>query len=202
MPRYQAPLRDMKFLLNEVLEIGSYSNLPRFADAPEDVIDAVLDGELLIKRGGGVQDFNTLQQRLNRKTVTAKILAEFPAFIRVYDLLALGEADLRALPFSERRVMLERFVADHPLAPIDLSPLITFDTWAELSAARADPAHAEPGDERREHALQVEQQRGGRALHRDQAPHEQGRTDHPADDHRAREPGQVRARQGCFGRCL
>lgn len=44
MPRYQAPLRDMKFLLNEVLEIGSYSNLPRFSDAPADVIDAVLDG--------------------------------------------------------------------------------------------------------------------------------------------------------------
>ena len=34
----------MKFLLNEVLEIGSYSNLPRFADAPSDVIEAVLDG--------------------------------------------------------------------------------------------------------------------------------------------------------------
>jgi len=44
MPKYQAPLRDMKFLLNEVLEIGSYSNLPRFADAPPDVVDAVLDG--------------------------------------------------------------------------------------------------------------------------------------------------------------
>ena len=44
MPKYQAPLRDMKFLLNEVLEIGSYSNLPRFADAPVDVIEAVLDG--------------------------------------------------------------------------------------------------------------------------------------------------------------
>ena len=47
MPRYQAPLRDMKFLLNEVLEIGSYSNLPRFADAPPDVIDAVLDAGAL-----------------------------------------------------------------------------------------------------------------------------------------------------------
>ncbi len=44
MPRYQAPLRDMKFLLNEVLEIGSYSNLPKFSDAPADVIEAVLDG--------------------------------------------------------------------------------------------------------------------------------------------------------------
>ncbi len=44
MPKYQAPLRDMKFLLNEVLEIGSYSNLPTFADAPADVVDAVLEG--------------------------------------------------------------------------------------------------------------------------------------------------------------
>jgi DNA ligase 1 len=102
--------------------------------------DAVLDGELLIKRSGGVQDFNTLQQRLNRKTVTAKMMAEFPAFIRVYDLLALGEDDLRTLPFAERRAKLETFVREHPLAPIDLSPMIPFTTWDELTFARADPA--------------------------------------------------------------
>jgi alkylation response protein AidB-like acyl-CoA dehydrogenase len=34
----------MKFLLNEVLEIGTYANLPRFSDAPPDIVDAVLDG--------------------------------------------------------------------------------------------------------------------------------------------------------------
>ena len=44
MPKYQAPLKDMKFLLYDVLEIGSYSNLPRFSEAPRDVIDAVLEG--------------------------------------------------------------------------------------------------------------------------------------------------------------
>ncbi|MGE0739997.1 MAG: cisplatin damage response ATP-dependent DNA ligase [Hyphomonadaceae bacterium] len=102
--------------------------------------DAVLDGELLIKRGGGVQDFNTLQQRLNRKTVTAKMMTEFPPFIRVYDILAVGDDDLRALPFSARREKLETFVRDHPLAPIDLSPLIPFMTWDELTFARAEPA--------------------------------------------------------------
>jgi DNA ligase-1 len=107
--------------------------------------DAVLDGELLIKRGGGVQDFSTLQQRLNRKSVNAKLLAEFPAFIRVYDLLALGHEDLRGLPFTERRAKLEALVRVHPLAPIDLSPLIRFDTWEELSAARADPARGGAG---------------------------------------------------------
>jgi len=107
--------------------------------------DAALDGELLIKRGAGVEDFNTLQQRLNRKSVTAKLMAEFPAFIRVYDLLALGDEDLRALPFIERRAKLESFVNAHPLAPIDLSPMIVFDTWDELSAARADPSHGGAG---------------------------------------------------------
>lgn len=114
---------------------GAFPDLVKAFD-----FDAVLDGELLIKRGGGVQDFNTLQQRLNRKTVTAKMMAEFPAFIRVYDLLALGDDDLRAMPFAERRAKLETFVRDHPLAPIDLSPMIAFDTWDELTAARADPA--------------------------------------------------------------
>jgi 3-(methylsulfanyl)propanoyl-CoA dehydrogenase len=44
MPKYQAPLKDMKFLLYDVLEINSYSNLPRFSEAPQDVVDAVLDG--------------------------------------------------------------------------------------------------------------------------------------------------------------
>jgi alkylation response protein AidB-like acyl-CoA dehydrogenase len=44
MPTYQAPLRDMRFALNEVLKIDSYSNLPGFADAPADVIDAILEG--------------------------------------------------------------------------------------------------------------------------------------------------------------
>jgi DNA ligase-1 len=105
----------------------------------------VLDGELLIRREGRVLDFNTLQQRLNRKAVTPKLQAEYPPFIRVYDLLACGEEDLRTLPFSERRARLEDFMRDHPFAPIDLSPLIPFNTWAELTAARADPAHGGAG---------------------------------------------------------
>ncbi|MEZ5960297.1 MAG: cisplatin damage response ATP-dependent DNA ligase [Hyphomonadaceae bacterium] len=107
--------------------------------------DAVLDGELLIKRGDGVQDFNTLQQRLNRKSVNAKLMADFPAFIRVYDLLALGDDDLRTLPFVERRARLEDFVTAHPLAPIDLSQMIRFESWDALSAARADPPHGGAG---------------------------------------------------------
>ena len=48
-------------------------------------------------RQGRVQSFNVLQQRLNRKTVTPKLVVDYPAHIRVYDLLAEGDEDLRAV---------------------------------------------------------------------------------------------------------
>jgi alkylation response protein AidB-like acyl-CoA dehydrogenase len=44
MPSYKAPLRDIRFVLNELLEINRYSNLPGFADASQDVVDAILEG--------------------------------------------------------------------------------------------------------------------------------------------------------------
>jgi DNA ligase-1 len=107
--------------------------------------DAALDGELLIVRDGRVQSFNVLQQRLNRKTVTPKLLAEFPAHLRVYDILTEKGEDLRELPFRERRRRLERFVTRLDDPRIDLSPLISFTSWDELAAARADPASVGAG---------------------------------------------------------
>jgi DNA ligase-1 len=108
---------------------------------------AAIDGELLILRDGRVQSFNVLQQRLNRKAVTPKLLGEFPAHLRAYDLLADGGEDLRGLPFSARRERLEQFVAKLHDLRIDLSPLVPFATWEELIAARADPASAGAGDD-------------------------------------------------------
>jgi DNA ligase-1 len=112
-----------------------------------DLVDALrlpgaIDGELLIMRDSRVQSFNVLQQRLNRKTVTDKLMAEFPAHLRAYDLLADGEEDLRQLPFADRRRRLEEFVARLGEPRIDLSPLVAFATWDELMAARKDPAAA------------------------------------------------------------
>jgi DNA ligase 1 len=104
-----------------------------------------IDGELLIMREGRVQSFNVLQQRLNRKTVSPKLLAEFPAHLRVYDLLVDGEEDLRQRPFVERRARLEQFVPRLDDARVDLSPLVTFVTWDDLIAARQNPAAAGAG---------------------------------------------------------
>jgi DNA ligase-1 len=115
-----------------------------------DLVDALqlpgaVDGELLIRRDELVQSFNVLQQRLNRKTVTPKLLTEFPAHLRAYDLLADGNEDLRGLPFEARRARLEDFVARLNSPRVDLSPMIGFAAWDELAAARMDPAAAGAG---------------------------------------------------------
>ncbi|MFG1179160.1 cisplatin damage response ATP-dependent DNA ligase [Xanthobacter versatilis] len=120
------------------------------SEAFPDLADAIafngaMDGELLIVREGRVEPFNVLQQRLNRKSVTVKMLAEFPAHIRAYDLLVDGDEDLRALPFTARRARLEALVTRLSSPRIDLSPLVPFAGWDDLTRARADPASAGAG---------------------------------------------------------
>jgi DNA ligase-1 len=101
--------------------------------------DGVVDGELLIFNDGHAAPFGDLQQRLNRKTADAKLLAKFPAGIRAYDLLMDGDEDLRVLPFVQRRKRLEAFVARLGNPRIDLSPLQPFASWEELAGLRAEP---------------------------------------------------------------
>ena len=108
-----------------------------------DIIDAidfegVFDGELLVRRETAVAPFNDLQQRLNRKTVTPKMLKEHPAHVRLYDVLWLESEDLRALPFDERRARLEAWIALRERPRFDLSPLVTFADWNELAAKREE----------------------------------------------------------------
>jgi DNA ligase-1 len=110
-------------------------------------LSGAIDGELLVLREGRVQTFNVLQQRLNRKSVTPKLMREYPIHLRAYDLLNDGGSDLRTLTFSERRAKLEAFIAQLNDPRIDLSPQLSFRTWDDLTAARADPAGAGAGDD-------------------------------------------------------
>jgi len=95
-----------------------------------------LDGELLVIRDGEVAPFNDLQQRLNRKSPSPKMLREFPAAVRLYDILREGDEDLRGLSFAERRRRLEAWYARAPRPGFDLSPLVPFVSWQELAELR------------------------------------------------------------------
>ncbi|WP_411957256.1 cisplatin damage response ATP-dependent DNA ligase [Paracoccus homiensis] len=107
-----------------------------------DILDALnfngaADGELLVRRGTEVASFGDLQKRLNRKTVGKTMLDSHPAALRLYDLMIWQDRDLRDLPLSERRAILEE--ADFGSDRIDVSPLLTFTTWDDLAALRATP---------------------------------------------------------------
>jgi DNA ligase-1 len=110
-------------------------------------LPGAIDGELLVLRGGRVQSFNVLQQRLNRKVVSPKLMKEYPIHLRAYDLLGEGDIDLRTLPFAERRARLEAFVARLDDVKVDLSPRISFDSWETLTSARRNPASAGAGED-------------------------------------------------------
>ncbi len=112
-----------------------------FPDLLESItFNATLDGELLIRSPeGGVASFNELQQRMNRKTVSPKQMAERPAMLRAYDLLNESGEDLRPLPFVDRRKRLERFVVSLDNERIDLSPLVPFDDALQLEDTRRNP---------------------------------------------------------------
>ncbi|MET1754066.1 cisplatin damage response ATP-dependent DNA ligase [Novosphingobium sp. RD2P27] len=109
--------------------------------------EAVLDGELLVrgshqggpendKTQGGAASFNALQQRLGRKVVSKKMLADYPAFVRLYDVLILDGENLRELPWEQRRARLEALMPRLEPEHFDLSQVIEAATLDELAAIR------------------------------------------------------------------
>ena len=110
-------------------------------------LDAAVDGELLVMRDGTVDTFNALQQRLNRKTPTPRLIADFPAAMICYDLLVEGTTDWRSAPFDLRRAALERVIATSRSGRLHLSRLVPFTTMDSLAQIRAEPERvgAEPG---------------------------------------------------------
>ncbi|MBT0668830.1 cisplatin damage response ATP-dependent DNA ligase [Novosphingobium profundi] len=116
------------------------ASFPEITEALD--IDCVLDGELLVRgdaqggRDGGAGSFNALQQRLGRKTVSKRLRAEAPAFVRLYDLLQREGEDLRARTWHARRAALETLLPRLDPQHFDLSTLIGVTNFADLARLR------------------------------------------------------------------
>ena len=104
----------------------------------------VLDGEIIVwdETGespftgaltGRPAPFGLLQQRIGRKTLTRKVLADAPVTFVAYDLLEEGGADLRERPQHERRTRLEALLAG---TRIKLSPVESASSWLDFAQRR------------------------------------------------------------------
>lgn len=96
----------------------------------------VLDGEILIWTGDAPSPFAALQQRIGRKTLSAKMLKELPAVLVAYDVLEVNGIDVRATWQAERRKLLEDIVQHIDTPSLKLSPLVTTDSWQALAEMR------------------------------------------------------------------
>lgn len=94
----------------------------------------VLDGEILVWKDGRPAPFALLQQRIGRKNVTKKVLADAPVGFMAYDLLEQDGQDVRALPQRERRARLEALLAG---TPFQVSPVEADSSWLEFARRRA-----------------------------------------------------------------
>lgn len=106
----------------------------RFSPLPA---GTVIDGELLIVKDGIVHPFAALQRRTLRKKITPALLRELPATIFAYDLLEWEGQDLRSLPLSDRRSLLEQVAERFPF--VEVSPVLEVMDWAALEKLRSDP---------------------------------------------------------------
>ncbi len=97
----------------------------------------VIDGELLGFRDGKPLPFQALQTRIMRKNVSVKHQKDCPIRILAYDVLEYGGQDVRDQPLQGRRQLLESLLDQASVVAImDLSPVVTFDSWEALSHMR------------------------------------------------------------------
>ena len=95
-----------------------------------------LDGELIVTENGIPAHFSQLQKRLNRKTVSVKMMRELPAAIVAYDLLEWKGEDIRSRPLFERRQFLKEVVSQHFSPQLLLSEELKWREWSDLVKLR------------------------------------------------------------------
>jgi ATP-dependent DNA ligase len=150
--------RCVVFRDGDEVELGSRNDRPLTRYFPEMVEPlrqvlperCVVDGELVYVGDEGL-DFDVLQQRLHPAASRVnKLAAETPARFVAFDLLAVGDRDLTAEPFTERRRLLDELIGrDHPqvhVSPVTDDPVVAEDWFRRFEGAGFDGVMAKPAD--------------------------------------------------------
>ena len=149
--------RCIVFRDGDEVELGSRNEKPLTRYFPE-VCDAVraelpercvLDGEVVIAGERGLE-FDALQMRIHpAASRIARLSAEIPASFIAFDVLALGDEDLRPLPFAQRRTRLvDALASSHPpiyVTPATEDPEVATDWFNRFEGAGLDGVIAKPG---------------------------------------------------------
>jgi ATP-dependent DNA ligase len=150
--------RCVVFRDGDEVELGSRNERPLTRYFPEVVAAVrdnlpercVVDGEVVIATPEGL-DFEALQQRIHpADSRVRRLAAETPASFVAFDLLALGDDDLRRRPFAERRALLEGALrgVEPPvhLTPITADEATANDWFSRFEGAGLDGLVAKPND--------------------------------------------------------
>ncbi|MBK9255778.1 MAG: ATP-dependent DNA ligase [Saprospiraceae bacterium] len=114
------------------------NKFPEFLKSETVPDNIVLDGELVAFKDDKPLDFNVLQTRLGRKTISSAILKSAPACFIAFDILEYENQDIRHLAFEERRKILETIAHKwNDNNHFQLSPLVHFDSLEQLKQKRA-----------------------------------------------------------------
>src|ERR1700759_4517479 len=148
--------RSIVFRDGDDVEFGSRNERPMTRYFPE-LVEAVkaelpprcvLDGEIVVAIGNEL-DFEALQQRIHPADSRVRMLAEkTPASFIAFDLLALGDDDYTARPFSERRAALVEALAESgpsiPVTPATTDQATAQRWFDEFEGAGLDGVVAKP----------------------------------------------------------
>jgi len=104
-------------------------------------------------KDNNIGNFQDLQKRIGRKTVSQKLQKDIPIVLMAYDLLELDGKDLRELPLWKRQQKLKALLKNtiYPKAPLLLSEVYCLPTWDQVRKEREKAA------EKRSEGLMIKQ---------------------------------------------
>ncbi|OOV20123.1 ATP-dependent DNA ligase [Flavobacterium sp. LM4] len=137
--RSQTIIRDNEIYVwsrGEELVTDKYPEFRSFVGIIPD--GTVIDAEILAFPEKEIGTFNDLQARIGRKTISVSLLEKVPVILKAYDILEWEGQDIRNLPYSERRLLLEQLYNSikDKTASFQLSERVLLYSWQDVTNER------------------------------------------------------------------